>query len=100
MSEQVFDRETLLDLMVNVIPLGIIGFFIVLFAVNRPFGYDPLTSGLQFGIVGLTFVGLVILTYYAGKAISKAENEGDHHAASVGDHATEEPAEPVDAAGE
>ncbi|WP_436930766.1 DUF6684 family protein [Halosimplex halobium] len=80
MSEKVFDRETLLDLTVNFIPLGILVFFIGAFALFPPWGVDPLVSGLQFAIVGVTGMLLVILTYYAGKAVSKAENEmeADH----------------------
>jgi uncharacterized membrane protein len=70
-----FDRETMLDLTVNVIPLGILFFFIVAFAVANPFGWDNLISGLQFAIVIVTFVLLVILTYYAGKAVQEAEEE-------------------------
>ncbi|WP_246987684.1 DUF6684 family protein [Halorientalis marina] len=70
-----FDRETMLDLTVNVIPLGILVFFIVAFAVANPFGWDNLISGLQFAIVIVTFVLLVVLTYYAGKAIQEAEGE-------------------------
>ncbi|WP_123533181.1 DUF6684 family protein [Halosimplex salinum] len=75
MSEKVFDRETLLDLTVNFIPLGILIFFIGAFALFPTWGVDPLISGLQFAIVGVTAVLLVILTYYAGKAISTAESE-------------------------
>jgi hypothetical protein len=77
MSEKVFDRETLLDLTVNFIPLGILIFFIGAFALFAPWGVDPLVTGLQFAIVGVTAILLVILTYYAGKAISSAENEMD-----------------------
>lgn len=75
MAEKVFDRETLLDLTVNVVPLGILAVFIATFVVVNPWGVDPLVSGLQFGIVGGTAVLLVVLTYYAGKAVSKAEAE-------------------------
>ncbi len=73
MSPPVFDRETWLDLTVNVIPLVILGFFFVLFVVLNPFGFDPVFSAIQLSIVGTMFVGLVALTYYAGKAISAAE---------------------------
>jgi hypothetical protein len=72
---KVFDRETLLDLTVNVIPLGILVFFIAAFAVVQPWGFDPLVSGLQFAIVGVMGALLTVLTYYAGKAVSTAENE-------------------------
>lgn len=75
MTEKVFDRETLLDLTVNFIPLGILLFFIAAFAVVAPWGVDPLVSSLQFTIVGGTAVLLIVLTYYAGKAISTAEME-------------------------
>ncbi|QLH82718.1 DUF6684 family protein [Halosimplex pelagicum] len=77
MTEKVFDRETLLDLTVNFIPLGILIFFIGAFALFPSWGVDPLITGLQFTIVGGTAILLVILTYYAGKAISSAENEMD-----------------------
>ena len=75
MTEKLFDRETLLDLTVNAIPLAILLFFIVAFAVVAPWGTDPLVSGLQFAIISVTAVLLVILTYVSGKAISKAEKE-------------------------
>lgn len=77
MTEKVFDRETLLDLTVNVIPLGILLFFVAAFALVNPWGIDSVVSGLQFAIVGSTAVLLTVLTYYAGKAISKAENEAE-----------------------
>jgi len=77
MGLKTFDRDTLLDLTVNVIPLGIILFFIVAYAVVNPFGWDNLVSGLQFAIMVVTFGLLTILTYYAGKAVSAAEKQTD-----------------------
>jgi membrane protein implicated in regulation of membrane protease activity len=65
-------------LTVNVIPLGIMLFFIVAFAVVNPFGWDNLISTLQFAIVIVTFALLAVLTYYAGKAISNAEAESEY----------------------
>lgn len=73
MSEKVFDRETLLDLTVNVIPLGIMLFFIGAFTLANPFGWDATYSTLQFAIVGSMIVLLALLTYYSGKLISKDE---------------------------
>jgi len=75
MAEKVFDRETLLDLTVNVIPLGILLFFFFAFVIVQPWGFDLLLSGLQLGIIVVTGVSLVILTYFAGKAVSTAETE-------------------------
>jgi len=74
MSARVFDRETLLDLLVNVVPLAIMLFFIGLFLVYDPFGYETgLYTYLQIGIVGAAFVLLAVLTYVSGKAIATDE---------------------------
>ena len=70
-----FDRETLLDLVVNAIPLGIMLFFIAVFLLVNPFGSDPVGTAIQITIVGVTFLALFVLTYVSGKAISAAERE-------------------------
>lgn len=70
MSDKLFDRETMLDLSVNVIPLAIMGFFVVIFVVVAPFGFDPMTSALQFGLLVVPFVLLAILTYFSGLAVA------------------------------
>ncbi len=81
MAPDVFDRETLLDLSVNVIPLFIILAFIVLFAVVAPFGYSLVDTTIQMALLIVPFIGLAVLTYYSGKAIAgaeeKAEQEGE-----------------------
>ncbi|MFW5949936.1 MAG: DUF6684 family protein [archaeon] len=70
------DRETLLDLTVNVIPLGILCIFFVAFVLANPFGWNTVQSSLQLAIVGSMMVLLAILSYYAGRAIAGAEQEG------------------------
>ena len=75
MSEKVFDRETLLDLTVNVIPFVILAFFFIAFIVFTPFGFDSVISSIQLAIIGVSALGLMVLTYYSGRAVSKAENE-------------------------
>lgn len=85
-----FDRETLLDLTVNVIPLGILGFFVLAFLVFNPFGWDSVISTLQFAIVISMFVLLTILTYFAGRAISTAEHEMEGSRTDVSSAATAE----------
>ncbi|WP_236044704.1 DUF6684 family protein [Haloarcula nitratireducens] len=70
-----FERDTLLDLTVNVIPLGIMVFFIGLFLVVPAFGTNVLFSTLQFLLIFVHVVLLAILTYYAGRAIEGAEEE-------------------------
>jgi len=84
-----FEKETLLDLTVNVIPLGIILFFIGAFAVVNPFGFDAVFSGLQFSLMVSMFLLLAVLTYYAGRAIEGAEEEADHAAIAEPNAATE-----------
>jgi hypothetical protein len=76
MATRIFDRETLLDLVVNAVPLFIMGFFVVAFVLFAPFGFDPLASLLQFGIVIGSFVALVVLTYVSAQAIAGAEKNG------------------------
>lgn len=73
MSEHTFDRETLLDVSVNVVPLGIILFFVVTYVVVGDYPSDPLVFVVQMSIMGLTGVGLLVLTYYSGKAIAGAD---------------------------
>jgi len=76
-----FEKETLLDLTVNMIPLGILLFFIAAFAIVPAFGVDPVFTAMQFAIMGTMFVGLAILSYYTGKAIEGAEEQaGEEHA--------------------
>lgn len=70
-----FDRETLLDLVVNAVPLGIMLFFIAVFLLVDPFGSDPVGTAIQLTIVGVTFLALFVLTYVSGKAISESERE-------------------------
>jgi hypothetical protein len=78
MSDRLFDRETLLDVSVNVIPLGILLFFVVTYALVGDYPADTLVFTVQMSIIGLTGLGLLVLTCYSGKAIASAErrNEG------------------------
>lgn len=82
-----FDKDTWLDLTVNLIPMAILGFFVVAFLVVPAWGVDPVFSGMQFAIVGSMLVSLAILTYYAGKAIEGAEAGAAGEAATAGGHA-------------
>lgn len=82
MSSRTFDRDTLLDLTVNFIPLGILAFFLVVFLVYAPgpLAWDSVLSTVQLAIVFTTFVLLAVLTYFAGKAIASAEKQPGIHA--------------------
>ncbi|WP_225334656.1 DUF6684 family protein [Halomicrobium urmianum] len=68
-----FEKDTLLDLTVNFIPLAIIAFFIAAFAIFPAFSFDPVFSTIQFLLMIGMFAALAILTYYAGRAVEDAE---------------------------
>lgn len=72
---ETFDRETLLDLVVNAIPLGMILFFVVVFLVMNPFGSSPVNTAIQMALLIVPFIALALLTYVSGKAVSEAEEE-------------------------
>lgn len=74
MANEIFDRETLLDLTVNMIPLFIIAFFIVGFALfPMSGGGGLLATAVQYGLLLVPFVSLAVLTYLSGKAIAGDE---------------------------
>lgn len=70
MSSRVFDRETILDALVNIIPLVIIGFFIVVFLFLSPWqGLPALGTYLQIGLMLLMAVLLAVVTYLVAERI-------------------------------
>ena len=113
MEAKIFDRETMLDLVVNFIPLGIMLFFIAFFVVVTPWGFDVRTSGVMLGLMIVPFVALAVLTYLSAKAIAGDEKtkpvyaqgqagleevEPEHHAGGDSDQPAEATAEAVDEA--
>lgn len=96
MKSPTFDRETLLDLVVNAVPLGIMLFFLVVFAAYNPFGPNAVNTALQFSIVGVTLVALVVLTYYSARAIADAEADMERRGVDVGPGGTRVPEETHD----
>jgi len=101
MAEKVFDRETVLDLTVNVIPLALLAFFFLVFIVVNPFGGGFVIMAIQLSIVGLMFVGLAAITYYSGAAVSKAESAAEAAATAEGsDEGADEAAESPDESGD
>ena len=80
MDSRLLDRDVLLDLSVNVIPLVIILFFVGLFLVITPFGIDAGATAIQIALLIAPFGALAVLTYYAGKAIVRDEERLDGEA--------------------
>lgn len=73
MSPQTFDRDTWLDLTVNIIPMGILAFFLAVSVVVQPWGVDSVITAEQLALIVTPFVFLAIVTYYTGRAIYNAE---------------------------
>lgn len=67
------DRETLLDVSVNIIPMGILLFFIVLFLAYRPWGTEGLEMSISMVLLVVHFPFLGLLTYVAAKKIEEGE---------------------------
>jgi len=73
MATKVFDRDTLLDLTVNFIPLFILLFFSTAYFLYNPFQIGSVGRILQYVLLAAPFVLLSLLTYLSGKAIATAE---------------------------
>ncbi len=73
METKIFDKDTLLDLMVNFIPLGIILFFIAAFTLYAPWGFDVRGFVPMIVIMVVMLIALAVLTYISGKAIAGDE---------------------------
>lgn len=76
---KIFDKDTLLDLTVNFVPLGIMLFFVVYMVIFDPWSMydDPLILAVTLGLHVIPFVSLAVLTYFSGKAIAGSEKEGE-----------------------
>ena len=66
MTDSIWSKDTLLDITVNIIPLLILGFFLLFFILVAPWGIGfTLVSGMQMLLIVVPFVALAILTYVA-----------------------------------
>jgi hypothetical protein len=76
MNSSVFDKDTILDLTVNIVPLFILAFFAVAYLVVNPWGMeDLLIPVISHAILLFTFLSLAVLTYVAAVRIEGTENE-------------------------
>lgn len=82
MSDRIFDRETLLDLTVNIIPLVIILFFAILILISNPVGNDVVALVMTEILHFVPFASLALVTYVAGRIISEAERTGHSETAA------------------
>jgi hypothetical protein len=65
--------DTLLDVTVNLIPMGILLFFVGLYSVFRPWEWDPAIFVLMHFLTVFPFLLLALLTYVSARAIAGAE---------------------------
>lgn len=70
MARETWDRETLLDVLVNVVPLAVLVVFMVLFLLVTPWGLDlSAASLLQFGLIVSMILSLGYLTKVTAERI-------------------------------
>lgn len=77
MAARIFDKETILDLSVNIIPLVIILFFIVTLPIFNTWGWELMPTVVTLGLHIVPFVALSVLTYVAGKVITSDERNAE-----------------------
>jgi hypothetical protein len=75
-TDTLFDRETLLDILVNAVPVGILLFFTLLFLSYGSYPDNTLVTVVQISLILIPVVVVAVITYYAAKAVSKAEQAG------------------------
>ena len=71
-----FERETLLDITVNLVPLAVMLFFVTLFIVLNPWGIRSFTFLLSLFLLAVPIALLTLLTYVSGRVIQRDEANG------------------------
>lgn len=74
-DSSLFTRETLGDVLVNLVPLGVLAGFVAMFLLASPYAKDPVYTTVQLSLVVIPAAVLLVLTYYALKAVNAAERE-------------------------
>lgn len=64
-SDPVFDRETLLDITVNIVPMFILAFFLLLFLFFSPWPENTFMAIIGLGLTIIPLVLLGLLTWIA-----------------------------------
>ena len=68
-----FEEETAADLVVNVIPIGIVLFFVGLIFLFNPWEWDPWVMTVVFVLHAVPVIGLVIISYASGIVVQRDE---------------------------
>lgn len=73
-EESHIDRETILDITVNVIPIFILAVFFVLYVLYSPWEYDISTMVIQHFLTLFPLLMLAILSYISARIVSRDED--------------------------
>ncbi|MFC7081784.1 DUF6684 family protein [Halorussus caseinilyticus] len=65
MPHPVFNRETLLDISVNIVPLFILAFFIAVLLLTSPWPSSLFVTAIALGLHLVPLILLAVLTYVA-----------------------------------
>lgn len=71
--DRLLTRETFGDVLVNLVPLAVLAGFVAMFVLASPYAKDPVYTTVQLSLVAVPAVVLLVLTYYALKAVDAAE---------------------------
>lgn len=69
-------RESIRDISGNLVPTGILLFFMLWFVVDAPWGWDPLSTVLVYGLFGSLVASLVAVTYVVARKFDEADAAG------------------------
>ena len=75
-KDGLLDRRILLDVLVNIVPIGILAFFVLLFVAYAPYPSDPVVTVVQMALILVPAVVVAVVTYYTVSAVTRDERGG------------------------
>lgn len=69
------DRESVRDSSGNLVPLGILLFFMVWFGFRDPWGWTLYTGLVVYGVLGSLLVSLLVVTYVFARKFQEPDAE-------------------------
>jgi hypothetical protein len=69
------EKDTLIDLIVNLIPIVMLAFFSFMFVVFNPWEFDLFTAAMTHFLTLFPLVVLVLVTYVSGRIIQRDEGQ-------------------------
>lgn len=75
-TDGLLDRRVLLDVLVNIVPIGILVSFVLVFSVYAPYPSDPVVTVIQLSLIILPAIVVIVVTYYTVRAVTRDERNG------------------------